>query len=385
MRSRFWQKNMIKLAVKQLFLDKLKTALTIFALAALIAVIFILEGFEQGQYYQLKQLVLNRNADLIATQTGVKNFIATRSVIPQLARAEIEAVPGVVAAHPITAIPIIYNKDNIRTPIYVIVFDTLGGPSNLLAGRVEQLGDNIVIDQALAKKYQLKVGDPLIVSDFEFAITGITREAAFMMPFAFINYDGMIDLFLESDIAPDLSTFPLLSYMLIEVAAGYQTQRVAEVIEDTVIDVDVYPIETIANNDVNLGQTFFRPIMGVLVSVGYIIGLLVISLIMYSEINTSRKSYAVLKALGFSFSQLVSLVFFFSSILLMAAIPIALILALIIAFTIETSAPVYLIKIFEPSVITQTLLACLSFSLIGGLVPLMAIKRCDPMIAFQAS
>jgi len=376
---------MLLLAIKQLMQDKLKSILTIIALASVIAVIFILEGFEQGQYHQLKQLVLNRNADLIATQTGVKNFIATRSVIPQLARAEVESVTGVVEAHPITALPIIYEKDGRRTPIYVIVYDSLGGPSHLLSGRSEQFGANIVIDMALATKYQLKVGDALIVSDFEFTITGITREAAFMMPFAFINYDGMLDLFLESDIAPDLSTFPLLSYLLIDVAPEFSKEHVAIQIEETVANVDVYSTETVAENDEDLGETFFRPIVGVLVSIGYIIGLLVISLIMYSEINNNYKNYAVLKALGFSFGQLVSSVFFLSILLLLLAIPVALIFASLIAALIEMLAPVYLIKYFAMEVVLQTVVASAVFSLLGSLIPLVSVKHADPMMAFQSS
>ena len=102
---------MLKLAFKLLGYDKQKTLFTVLALAAVISVILILEGFEQGQYTQLEQVVLNRNADLIAAQSGVENFIATRSVIPQLSRIDVEAVEGVKQAHPITALPIIYKKD----------------------------------------------------------------------------------------------------------------------------------------------------------------------------------------------------------------------------------------------------------------------------------
>lgn len=374
---------MLKLALKQLQLDKVRTLLTVTALGAIVSVILVLKGFEQGQYQQLRQMVLNRNAELIATQAGVKNFIATRSVIPQFSRAEVEAIKGVKEAHPITAIPIIYSNNNIRTPVYVIVYDTAGGPSKLLAGTAPTRGTNIVIDYSLAQKYNLQIGDKFVVSDFEFTIAGITQEAAFMMPFAFINYDGMIDLFLESEIAPDLSTFPILSYMLIELESDKIPQTVAYEIESKVKSVDIYSAEQIAMNDVSLGRTFFAPIMGVLVFVGYIIGLLVISLIMYSDISNNKKNYAVLKALGFPFYKLVMTVFFMSVLLLLVAIPIGSILAFVVALSIEHSAPVYLIQIFELSVFSQTLLACSGFALVGSFVPLISIKRCDPLLAFQ--
>lgn len=171
---------MLLLALKQLRLDKLKTLITVLALGAVVTVILVFEGFEQGQYSQLRQVVLNRNVDLIVSQPGVRNFIATRSVIPQMTRAEIEAVKGVVEAHPITAIPIIYNKNNQRTPVYIIVYDTAGGPFELVEGEAPQFGNNIVIDQSLAKKYKIGIGDRFMVTDFEFKVSGITKEAAFI-------------------------------------------------------------------------------------------------------------------------------------------------------------------------------------------------------------
>lgn len=374
---------MIILAWRQLYYDKLRTLLTAVALGSVIAVIIVLEGFEQGQYFQLKQIVLKRDADLIATQPGVTNFIAVRSSIPQLSRMDVESVPGVVEAHPITAVPIIYNKDNIRTPVYVLVYDTKGGPSKIVYGKEIKDGRDIVIDRSLAKKYQLQPGDSFNVTDFEFRISGFADEAAFMMPFAFINYDGMIDLFLESQIAPDLSTFPLLSYMLIELEDQAERDQVAKAIEAKVPTVDVVTPEQLANNDVSMGKVFYKPIMGLLVTVGYVIGLLVVGLIMYADIRGRIKNFAVLKALGFPFKKLFFAVISQSLLLLLIAIPVGVILAFSLAIYIETIAPVYLIRLFEPIVFTHTLLACLGFAFLGSLIPLHIIKGSDPVMAFQ--
>jgi len=374
---------MIKLALRQAQLDPLRTLLTAFALGAVIAVILVMEGFEQGQYYQLEQIVLNRKADLIATQSCVTNFIAVRSSIPQLSRAEVESVDGVINAHPVTAIPVIYTKNNIRTPVYVLVYDLKGGPSSIINGHAIKNGNDIVIDISLAKKYQIQLGDSFYVTDFEFKVSGITEEAAFMMPFAFINYDGMLDLFIESEIAPDLSTFPLLSYMLIELAPTADRDWVAQQIEATVPSVDVVTPQQLAENDINMGKVFYGPIMGLLVTIAYVIGMLVVGLIMYSDVRSRLHSFSVLKALGFPLAKLFTAVFLQSLLLLIIAIPLGILLALVIAAFIETASPVYLIRIFEPVIFSQTLMASFAFALIGALIPLRVILRSDPMMAFQ--
>ena len=374
---------MFQLAWKQLKLDRWRTLLTAIALGGVIAVILILEGFEQGQYHQLEQLVLNRKADLIATQSGVNNFIAVRSSIPQFSREEVESVEGIINAHPITSLPIIYNKNNIRTPVYVLVYDTWGGPSSIIRGKHIKKGNDIVIDISLAKKYNLKVGDKFFVTDFEFKISGFTKEAAFMMPLAFISYDGMLDLFLESEIAPDLSTFPLLSYMLLEIDPAFDRKKIQQQIEARSPFVDVFTPSQIAERDKNMGKTFYAPIIGLLVSVAYIIGMLVVGLIMYSDIRSRIKSFAILKALGFPFTKLFQAVVFQSLFLLLLAIPIGAIFAQSFAIFIHNIFPIYLFQIFSPNVFFQSVFASLIFAFIGAMIPLRSIHRTDPLLAFQ--
>lgn len=374
---------MFRLAWRQLRLDPVRTLITAIALGSIIAVILILGGFEQGQYYQLERLVLNRQGDLIASQAGVRNFIAVRSSIPQFSRSDVEDVEGVLNAHPMTAIPVIYEEDDRRTPVYILVYDTRGGPSTIIEGTGLQDDRGIVIDYSLAKKYDIRPGDKFVVSDFEFIVTGITREAAFMMPFAFINYDGMIDLYLESEVAPDLSTFPLLSYMLIELSAGADRDEVAARIEAHVPEVDVFTPEQMAARDVNMGRTFFAPIMGLLVMVSYIIGLLVVSSIMYSDVRSRLKSFAVLKALGFPFKKLMAAVLLQALMLLLIALPVAVVMAYGVAVFIEAMSPLYLIRIFEPQVFVRTLAACIVLAVLGALVPLRMVQRSDPVEAFE--
>ena len=374
---------MFRLAWRQLRLDLLRTILTAIALGSVIAAILILEGFEQGQYYQLERMVMNRRSDLIVTQAGVKNFIAVRSSIPQLARNEVESVEGVKNAHPITALPVIYEKDNIRTPVYVLVYDTWGGPSSIIQGNAVKDGRDIVIDQSLAKRYSIRLGDKFMISDFEFRVSGLTQEAAFMMPFAFISYDGMIDLFLESEIAPDLSTFPLLSYMLLELDPSVDRKNVASQIERQVSSVDVFTPEEVAARDVKMGRTFFGPIMGLLVTVAYIIGLLLAALIMYADVCSRLRSFAVLKAIGFPFGKLLTAVLLQALLLLTIALPIAIFLAYIFAVTVITYAPLYLVRLFEPFVFVQTIAAGIGFIVLGALIPLRMVRRSDPITAFE--
>ena len=200
---------MFLLVLRQLQLDPLRTASTVLALAAVVAVILIFEGFLEGVVAQSHNAVMERGADPIVTQGGVKNTTLARSILPQFARSEVEAVVGVVVGHPLTGIPVIYVQNNQRAPLLLIVYDTSAGPARLAAGLSITGAHEIVVDQSFADKFELGLGDPLLISDFEFTVSGIAEgAAAFFSVFGFARYDDLIDFYFESDLAADRTSQP---------------------------------------------------------------------------------------------------------------------------------------------------------------------------------
>ncbi|MDH4189129.1 MAG: ABC transporter permease [Betaproteobacteria bacterium] len=376
---------MWRLAYRQLMAEPLRAALTACAIAAAIAVILVLRGFEQGLYAQLEAAVTARGAPLIVAQAGVSNFIATRSSLPQLARERVEAIAGVAQAQPITGLSVIYGPEGNRVPIYLLVHDRRGGPGRIVQGGPIRGARDTVIDEGLARRYGLRPGDPLVISDFRFRVAGITRgESAMFMPFVFIGYDGMIDLFLESEIAPDLSTFPLLSYLLVDLAPGAQAEAVAELIEHAVPEADVFTADTLAANDVALGKELFGPIMQALIGLAYLVGVLVIGLIVYADAIGRRRTFGVMNALGFRLRHMLATLSAQTLMLLALAWPLGIGIALAIAAGIESLAPVYRVYVLEPAGLAWALAGVLAMALLGAVFPLRVVARADPTTAFQA-
>jgi hypothetical protein len=372
------------LAYRQLTAEPLRSALTACAVAATIAVILVLRGFEQGLYAQLEAAVTTRGAPLFVAQAGVSNFIAVRSSLPQLARERVEAVAGVGEAHPVTGFFVTYGPEGNRTPVYLLVHDTLGGPVRIVEGDPIRAGRDAVIDAGLAKRYGLRPGDPLVISDFRFRVAGITRgQSAMLTPFVFIGYDGLIDLFLESEIAPDLSTFPLLSFLLVELAPGAQAKAVAQAIERAVPEADVLTADELAAKDVALGQELFGPIMGALIGLAYLIGILVVGLIVYADTIAQRRAFGVMKALGFRLRHMLAAVAAQTLMLLVLAWPLGVGLAFAVATGIEALAPVYRVYVLEPAGLAWALAGVLAMALAGAALPLRVVARADPTIAFQ--
>ncbi len=376
---------MFALTLRQLRLETLRSSLTVLAIAAVIAEILILEGFLAGLYLQLRQAVLNRGGDLVVTQAGIGNFIAARSILPQTARLDVEAVEGVRVTHPLTGISVIYERDGRSTPIIVLVYDSAGGPTDIIAGKREPAERGIIIDRALAVKYDLAPGDPMMISDFVFTVSGISvNSSAFLTPFAFITYDDLIDFYFESDIGADIATFALLSFLLVETEPGAGLAEVAARIEERVPVADVYLPSTLAASDERLGREMLGPILGLLLVVSYGIGVLVVGMFMFVAIRGRIRDFGVLKALGFRTRSLSSSALLEALLLTLLALPVGIALAHAIAGIIHANAPVYLILPTEPQGIGRTALAALAFAALGALVPVRAIARIDPAMVFRS-
>lgn len=378
-------RQVAKLVLRQLQADPARTALTSFALAAVVAVILIFEGFLEGVVEQSRDAVLDRGADVIVTQAGIENFTLARSVLPQSARGEVEAVDGVVAAYPLTGIPVIYEQADVRAPLLLLVYDTNGGPSRIAAGRAISEPREIVVDRSFAKKFGLAPGDPLLISDFEFTISGLTAgAAAFFSAFGYVRYDDLIDFYFESDLAADISTFPLLSFLLVDVGDESRPADVAAEIERRVPSADAFLPEQVADKEEALARALLGPIIGLLVAAGYVSGALVTGIIMFATVNGRRRSLGVLKALGFSHRYLGVSVVAEALALIAIALPLGWLLAGIVAYSIEALLPLYRVPVTVPAPLLRTAIAALAFGIIGALAPIRSIRHLDPSVVFRS-
>jgi predicted lysophospholipase L1 biosynthesis ABC-type transport system permease subunit len=297
----YWHTTLARFVIRQLLYDPVRTGLTSLALAAIVAVILLLEGFLEGVIEQSRNAVLNRGADLIVTQSGIKNLTLARSILPQSTRADVEAIEGVRVADPLTGIPVIYAQPGQRAPLLLFVYDASGGAHRLTEGAQPANPREIVVDRSFAIRFDLQVGDPVLISDFEFRLSGIAHSAAaFFSAFGFARYDDLIDFYFESDLAADISTFPLLSFLLVDLNDGADALAVAARIENAVPAADVFVPEDLASQDAALGRALLGPIFQILVAAGYLSGILVTGIIMFAAVNARTRDFGVLKALGFS-------------------------------------------------------------------------------------
>jgi len=375
---------MIGLVLRQLRLDFTRTLLTVFAISGVVVVILILEGMLAGMYYQMRTAILNRGGDLIVTQAGISNFIGSRSILPQTVRLDVEEIEGVDEAAPLTGISVIYEREGSRTPLMAFVYDTAGGPTEFISGDGNLDTREIIVDEALATKYGLALGDPITLSDFEFRVGAVSvNSSAFFTPFVFMRYDDLIDFYFDSDIGADIATFPLLSFLLVNVEGDFDPAAVAAAIEERIPETDVFLPNQLAQRDENLAREMIGPILGLLLYVSYGIGVVVVAMFLFAAIRARLRGFGILKALGFKQRTLALSAIFEALIVTALALPLGILLANGVSLIIQDIAPIYLVLAAEPAAIIRTAVACALFAVIGALFPVRMIAHLDPASVFK--
>lgn len=67
---------MMQLTIKRIRSEPVRVLFMVVAIAAVISVVLVLEGFKEGLYQQIRHIILSRGADVIVTQAGgiIKNY-----------------------------------------------------------------------------------------------------------------------------------------------------------------------------------------------------------------------------------------------------------------------------------------------------------------------
>jgi len=371
--------------IRRLRARPLAVLLSALPIAAAVTLVLVFEGFMVGLDAQLRSLPEALPTPLLAVQPGMHNLAGTRSVLPQSARPDIEGVPGVLAAHPLLSVPLIYERDGVSTPIQVMVFDDLGGPPTLARGRMPQGKREVVADDVLALKYGIEPGDELELLGHALRVVGTSSgTGSFFAPYVFVRFDDLIDLYVESmGSGGDLLDVPLLGMLLVEVAPGESLDTVRAAIEASVPAVDLHTGAELADADQALGRRLIGPIVDLLIAVAWATGLLVAALTAFSAVAGRTREIGVLKALGFETDAIAIGLVVELGIIGAVAVALGLAGTALTTTVIGALAPQFVIEPWTLPVVGRTAIAALVVTCLGGLAPLPALVGVDPALAFR--
>lgn len=369
---------MVFIALKNLFQEKTKLAISIGGVAFAVLLIIIINGVYQGFSEIMGAYPKSIPADLWVEQKGVGDMYHTLSFLPDNLSGEFFNIDGVDKVDKYLGRQIEFKLKGKNQTLFVVGIDKESGvtkPYKMEEGSWQNLQEGqIIIDKALAKDAKLKIGDTLDINGQTLKVSGISSGGnVITFKYAYVTYDQAKNIFNLGD---------KVNFYLLKLIPGSNISQVKSDIEAKIPEVNVLTKNEFVDTSRKVITETFLPIIAVLVAIGLLVGTAVIGLTTYSATIEKSREYGVMKAIGLSNSQLFKTVIVQSVISGVIGYIVGVVFGYVISFLSES-----IVSSFVTEIRLIDLLwvfgATIFMSLIGAYIPMKRIFSIDPAEVFK--
>lgn len=368
---------MIRLAFRNLFQNKIRLVISVGGVALALLLILSLDAIFAGVEKQITAYINQSGADIFVSQENVRNMHMASSSLPITTVKAVESVPGVNTVTPILYLSNMVVVGDERNLAYIIGLPenaVMGGPWDVPVGRGNPGVGEAVIDRNVAEKSGVSVGDNVEILGKKFKLVGLSDGTA-----SLVNSVAFISL---SDFAMLRGSQDTVSFLLVKLDPGESPVDIAARIEAQVPRVTAESTANFASQEQRVVKDMSTDVITIMNMVGFLIGLAVMALTVYTATLARRKEYGVLKALGAKNNYLyravmaqafLSVILGFSTGLLFTVLLSRIIPLLGLNLLLEVSGA-SLIKVGSVSLVIASLSAILPIRQIAGLDPAMVFR-----------
>lgn len=367
----------VPLAWRMLVHDRVRLAISIVGIAFAVVLVLLLRGIMDGTVAKSTTYIDHVGADVFVAEKGVSNMALATSALPEGTVQQLAEQPEVESAGGILQAQFIVTHGSNSRPAVLIAYspqEKLGGPWKLSAGHtVEQPGE-IVLDKVLADELGAKIGDEVSMVNQSFRVVGLSEQThAIAGKHAFISLgEGQEILQLPG----------LVSFVLLKLRPGVDATQFADHLNSAEPALQVMSRSELSKSDrTTLGRLFVQPI-NVMVTIGFLVGLGLVGLTMYTTTAERLRDFGVLKAIGAPNTYLFRAVITQAVLLGAAAFIVGLAAVFAIGPIVVRAVPDIGVQVNGIPVF-QTLGAMAAMWLIGAIVPVARIIRVDPLLVFK--
>ncbi len=366
---------MIGLALRNLFQSRTRLLVSVGGVALALMLILSLDAVFVGMESQLTAYINNTGADVFVAQSGVRNMHMAVSSLEGGVTDRVRAVGGVMPATPIRYVAnyiTLDGEDFIAYLIGVPPDGELGRPTTVAEGSTAIRPGEAIID-GVAARSAAKVGAEMRVLGRAYRVGGVsTGLSSIFSSIAIVPFDEF----------PRYGEPDAFTYVLVRAADGVEPAGLAERIEREVPGVAATTRREFGRQEIKVINDMATEIVAIMNLVGFVIGLAVVALTVYTATVARRAEYGVLKALGARTSTLCR------SVVAQALITVALGLAAGIVFTllVAAAAPlagVALALAVSPASLAKAAGVALVIAALAAVLPVVQIARVDPAIVFR--
>lgn len=378
---------MLSLAFKNLFQDKIRLIISVFGVAFALLLILILLGIYRGVIEQTTQYIDSIDADLWVAQEGTHDMFHTFSLLPISLEGKLNNFSEVEKAYPFIARTTAFKLRGVENNVSVIGIDQdndIARPKNIVLGYNMPGDEEIVVDETTLRKNNFSLGDAIrFGSDEEehyddldeYRIIGVSSDTNILVfQYAFINFE---------DAQTILGTKQAVNFFLVKTLPGTDLERLKEKIQKRIDKSVAFTKEEFSENNADLTRDAFLPILSIIVIIGFIIGIAIIGLIIYTATIEKTREYGILKAIGISNMKLNLIVVEQAFIIGLLGYLLSISLGSAAEYLIESRAIEIRVTIV-PYYYLLTFYSSLIMAVLSAYIPIRKINKIDPAIVFKS-
>jgi len=378
---------MFQLAFKNLFQDKLRLSLSVFGVCFALLLILILLGIYRGMIEQTTIYIDSIDVDLWVAQEGTHDMFHTFSLLPVSIEKKLENLPEIEGVFPFIARTTAFKINGVDNNVSVIGIDNdnyIGKPKKIVDGYDMPDKNEIIVDRTTTKNNNFRIGDMIRFGNDEeehyddldeYKIIGVSKDTSVLVfQYAFINYE---------DAEKILGTDQAVNFFIVKTRQDTDLPKLQEKIEKRIDNTVTFTKEEFSKNNGDITRNAFLPILSVIITIGFIIGIAIIGLIIYTATIEKTREYGILKALGISNLRLYLVVIWQALIMSLLGYLLALVLSDFVEYIIEANMLSIRITII-PYYYKLTIYSAVIMAVVSSYIPIRKINKIDPAIVFKS-
>jgi putative ABC transport system permease protein len=367
------------LARRNLLKERTRLAISIGGVAFAVTLMILLRGLYMAYEEKVRDFYGAMHVDAWVMQSGTADKLADsalkRSLEPKLA-----AVAGVAEALPYKARHATFKLNGAEAELYIAGFDNVRsgadtGPLRMESGTRAISDDQIIVDKVFAHKHGLTLGDGLDILGEKLAVAGISSGGDFVsFQYGFVTNDRARTLLKNKD---------LVNAFLLRLEPGADLETVTAGVKSVTKHTAVKSAAEVIEENERVVKKGFLPVLGVLMAIGFCVGVAVIGLTIFSAVLEHRREYGVLKALGARPTQMLTVVAVQALSAAVAGYVAGIVVSLLAARAAAEWVPQFVTHLVLGDVLAVGVVALL-MGLTAAVIPLRSIAHVDAAIVFRA-
>jgi putative ABC transport system permease protein len=368
---------MIRLAFRNLFQNKARLVISVGGVALALLLIFSLDAVFSGVERQITSYIEHSGADVWVSQADVRNMHMASSTLPNSVARKVKYLPGVASVTPILYLANNVEAGDERNLTYIIGLPEnaeLGGPWSISSGRNLPDKGEVILNRSIAENSGIALGDEVKILGKEFKVTGLSEGTANLVnSVAFISRDDFDEL---------RGSYDTFSFLLVKVGEGESPEAVAARIQSQVRDVTAQTRNEFATQERKVIKDMSTDVITIMNLIGFLIGLAVMALTVYTSTLSRRREYGMLKALGARNSDLYLTVLAQAALSVILGYLFGITLTLLLSFVIPFFGSNLALEVTRASLLKVGSVS-LVISAVSAMIPIRQITGLDPAMVFR--